>query len=269
LKNLNLGLGRDIDKLDDRLARLWLEETDNGNSKDDGINYWRGKKILPRDTWRKLGDITGSLKSLEYFPDQFISYFLTYGLSHSDDPVIREKFEAWYSDFLELMEYKKDPGYGKEKCARCLLSPDREEAAIFVGINKVISRFLDITHNVSVYPCSVLNRVVCPYDKKMTVVKGENIARDNLPNKLDVEYLFYLSELAFAVELALGKAQEEDSVFRIRSAADAYRALTNRETLEIVLQQGLKEEHMQYKDRIVELFTKIRDRIKVEDLRVY
>ena len=84
-----------------------------------------------------------------------------------------------------------------------------------------------------------------------------------------MDFLFYLSELAFAVELALAKAQEEDSVLRIRSAADAYQALTNRETLEMVLQQGLKEEHMQYKDKIVEFFTNMKDRIKVEDLRVY
>ena len=39
---------------------------------------------------------------------------------------------------------------------------------------------------------------------------------------LDVDYLFYLSELAFEVELALAKAQEEDSVFRIKSAEDVY-----------------------------------------------
>lgn len=41
------------------------------------------------------------------------------------------------------------------------------------------------------------------------------------------------------------------------------------ETLGKVLQQGLKEEHMQYKDKVVELFTNMKDRIKVEDLRVY
>jgi hypothetical protein len=67
--------------------------------------------------------------------------------------------------------------------------------------------------------------------------------------KPNVDYLFYLSELAFAVELALAKAQEEDSVFRIRSAADAYEALTNKEILEMVLQQGLKEEHILYKNK--------------------
>jgi hypothetical protein len=37
----------------------------------------------------------------------------------------------------------------------------------------------------------------------------------------------------------------------------------------MVLKQGLKEEHIQYKDKIVELFTNMKDRIKAEDLTVY
>ena len=64
----------------------------------------------------------------------------------------------------------------------------------------------------------------------------------------------------------MAKAQEEDSVFRIRSAEDLYQVLTNKEALEKMLQQGLREEHMQYKDRIVELFMNMKDKIKVEDL---
>ena len=103
-------------------------------------------------------------------------------------------------------------------------------------------------------------------------VDGEeekDITVDSTARKHDVDYLFYLSELAFAVELALAKAQGEDSVFRIRSSEDAYQVLTNRETLEIVLQQGLKEEYVQYKDKIVDLLTNMKDRIKVEDLTVY
>jgi hypothetical protein len=165
------------------------------------------------------------------------------------------------------MEYSKNTKYGKTKCFHCLLSPDREEAAIFIGINKVISRALD-TDGTSVYPCRVLNRFACPYDKKI-VVDEKDITGSGIPKKPDVDDLFYLSELAFAVELALAKAQEEGSVFRIRSAEDAYHVLTDKETLEMVLQEGLKEEHMQYKDRIVEFFMNMKDRIKVEELRVY
>jgi hypothetical protein len=36
------------------------------------------------------------------------------------------------------MEYSKNAKYGKIKCFHCLLSPDREEAAILIGINKVV-----------------------------------------------------------------------------------------------------------------------------------
>ena len=78
-----------------------------------------------------------------------------------------------------------------------------------------------------------------------------------------------MSELAFAVELALAKAREEESIFRIKSVDDVYHALTNEEVLEKVLYQGLKEEHKQYKDNIVDLFMNMKDRIKMSDLRIY
>jgi len=169
------------------------------------------------------------------------------------------------------MEYRKNPEYGKSKCFLCLISTDREEAGIFIGINRVITRALDTTTDgTSVYPCKIMNRFACPYDKMIAgSEEGERLSGDIVTKKPNVDFLFYSSELPFAVELALAKAQEEDSVHRIGSAAYAYHTLTYRETLEIVLQQGLKEEHMQYKDRILELFTNLKDRIKVEDLRVY
>ena len=118
-----------------------------------------------------------------------------------------------------------------------------------MGINKVISRALD-ANGVSVYPCKVLNRFACPYDKNSTnyTEKDENTKRP------DVDYLFYLSEIAFAVELALAKATEQDSIFKIRSVEDVYHILTDKETLEKVLQQGLKEEHRQHKDNIGTVF---------------
>jgi hypothetical protein len=130
------------------------------------------------------------------------------------------------------MEYRKNPEYGKSKCFRCLLSTDREEAGIFIGINKVISRALDTAiDGTSVYPCKIMNRFACPYDKMIaSSEEGERLSGDI--EKPNVDFLFHLSELAFAVELALAKAQEEDSVHRIGSAADAYHTLTNREILE-------------------------------------
>ncbi len=229
--------------------------------------YWKGRKIVSLDQWYAIKENYSLKAALQYFPNDF-RYGFSCTFDNIEDQTLKEDADRWYSDFVKLMEYNKNTEYGKTKCFRCLLSPDREEAAIFIGINKVMSKALD-TDGESVYPCKVLNRFVCPYDKKI-VAEGEDMARDNNQiEKPNVDYLFYLSELAFAVELALAKAQEEDSVFRIRSAADAYHALTNRETLEMVLQQGLKGEHIQYKDKIVELFINMKDRIKIEDLRVY
>jgi hypothetical protein len=275
LRNLDLGRVRDkeIDKLDNKLLKLWPHESGNGHNKNDGINYWRGKKILPRDTWRNIGDLTGSLEKLEYFPDQFFNDLLTYRLSHSEDPIVRERHEAWRAQFLELMEYKKDPGYGKEKCARCLLSTDREDAAIFMGINKVISRSLDskghtnTNTNTPAYPCPVLNRFECPYDKE---TRGDEYPYPYpLVPDIDVNHLFYLSNLAFAVELALAKAQGKEASYRITNAQDAYNALVDRRSLKQVLDQGLDEEHRQYKDTIIEFFMKMRDNVDINDLTVY
>jgi hypothetical protein len=55
------------------------------------------------------------------------------------------------------MQYRKNPNYGKTKCVRCLLSTDNEEAAIFLGINKVVARALE-DNGSSVYPCRIQNR---------------------------------------------------------------------------------------------------------------
>jgi hypothetical protein len=232
--------------------------------------YWKGRKVVLLDQWFQIKGNYSLKAALQYFPNDF-QYGFPYVFDNIEDQPLKEEADQWYFDFIKLMEYSKNKEYGKTKCFRCLLSPDREEAAIFMGINKVISRSLDATDNVLVYPCKVLNRFACPYDKKMIVGEvEENISEDNNQNQNpDVDYLFYLSELAFAVELALAGAKEEDSVFRIISAADAYQVLTNKDTLEKVLQQGLKEEHMQYKDRIVGFFTNMKDRVKVEGLTVY
>jgi hypothetical protein len=48
-----------------------------------------------------------------------------------------------------------------------------------------------------------------------------------------------------------------------------YNALTGREILESVLNQGLKEEHKRYKDDIVKFLMNMKDRIKVKDLTFY
>lgn len=50
---------------------------------------------------------------------------------------------------------------------------------------------------------------------------------------------------------------------------DIYHALTDKDTLDKILEQGLKEKHRQYKYKIIEFLGNIKDRIKLEDLTFY
>jgi hypothetical protein len=224
--------------------------------------YWKGKKIVSLDQWYQIKEDYGLKAALQFFPNDY-RYGFACTFDDIEDIALKQEADQWYSDYVKLMEYSKNTEYGKTKCFRCLLSPDREEAAIFIGMNKVMSRALD-SGGTPIYPCKVLNRFACPYDKK-----SSNYTMDGNSKKPDVDYLFHLSELAFAVELALARAQQEDSVFRIKSAEDVYHVLTDKETLEKVLNQGLKEEHKQYKDDIVKFLMNMNDRIKGEDLTFY
>jgi hypothetical protein len=159
------------------------------------------------------------------------------------------------------MRYRKNPKYGKTKCSKCLLSTDREEAAIFIGINKVISRGLSSS---SIYPCPIQNRFECPYDNNKE-------QEEKTKSTIDVEQLFQLSEIAFLVELALATAQEkgETSKVPIRNVEDVYNALADREAFDKLLQQGLDEEHQKYKDEIVEFFMSMKNKVRMEDLIFY
>jgi hypothetical protein len=162
--------------------------------------YWKGREIVSLDQWYQIKENYTLEAALRYFPNDF-RYGFPCIFDNIEDQTLKEEADRWYSEFTKLLIYSKNTNYGKTECFCCLLSPDREEAAIFIGINKVISRALDVD-GVPVYPCQVLNRFECPYDKKIS----KDVVEDGITEKPDVDYLFHLSEIAFAVELALAKA---------------------------------------------------------------
>ena len=133
--------------------------------------YWKGRKIVSLDQWFQIKANYTLKAALQYFPNDFPSFGFSYILDNIEDQTLKQEADQWYSDFIKLMEYSKNAKYGKTKCFRCLLSPNREEAAIFIGINKVVSRALDTTDGISVYPCKVLNRFACPYDRKILLLR--------------------------------------------------------------------------------------------------
>jgi hypothetical protein len=158
--------------------------------------YWKGKKIVSLDQWYQIKEGYGLKAALEFFPNDY-----RYGFACTFDDIeniaLKQEADQWFSEYVKLMEYGKNTEYGKTKCFRCLLSPDRENAGMFFGMNKVISRALD-ADGVSIYPCKILNRFECPYD-----TKSNNYTMHCNMKRHDVDYLFHLSEMAFAVELAI------------------------------------------------------------------
>ena len=170
-----------------------IEILDSFNSDSNESNHWRDKEIIPLNDWIRL---KGTSYTLEYFPDDFDKFqtFLTESeLKEGDDQT-----RKWYSDYLDLMEYKRNPNYGKSNCFHCLLSHDRDDP-IFIGINRLVAKGLekDNKSNPIQYPCSTVNRFECPYERG----KGSDA-------RFNVEDLLELASMAFAVEIALAVARK-------------------------------------------------------------
>jgi hypothetical protein len=319
-------LDKSVNSLSQRLDKLY-PDTNSNNSSNDGINYWKGRKIIPLDKWLKITKANtisrrenyNIKEGLQYFPDDYFEWMFSLGIPED----LKEEANKWYCDYIELMEYRRNPRIGRTKCFRCLLSPSREESAIFLGINKVIARAIEQENNSSsstIYPCPILNRYQCPFDKKKSNENNNKINTEEKEdsNLLDVDDdLFNLSEIAFQVELAfattysmsksnetiyetdfeagkvkeiyanyrgdpysfsaeypleekLGKEVRRLSKVPIRNVQDVYNALTDRETLDKVLEQGLDdEEYQEHREELVNLFIGLKDKIKIEDLTLY
>jgi hypothetical protein len=308
-----LNLNKPINNLSQRLSKLHSDTSIDTNH-DDGIKYWRGKKIISLNQWLQTKKDHTLEAALHFFPDGHPGYGLHYILDNIGDPKLKEDTDKWYSEYEDLMENRRNPIYGRKKCSRCLLSPDREQARIFLGINKIIANALERRQDVSslspsAYPCPILNIFECPYATKKQDNQVCGKETETTSTIIDVNDLFELSEIAFQLELALTKAQvitkSNDTIYEtnfdtgkvkelcnvgnpvylstmsieeklagvkrlskvpIRNTDDIYRALTDRDTLDKVLDQGLDEEYQKYKDDIVDFFMIIKDRIQKEDL---
>jgi hypothetical protein len=248
-------------KLVERLDKL---DPDNASeSKNDGIRFWKGKKIITLAEWKKkiaksdkayqrgIGD-QNIKESFQYFPDDYEK-----SLFHLVVPEeLMEVVKKWHNQYLELMQFRNNPRCGRSLCFNCLLCPDKENSGKYVGISRLVARAIEddnqeeeeedsnsntstTTH--SLYPCSVLNRFNCPYDRKEETKRKNNSkpqqqernddADDEELNSSDVDYLFLLSAYSFRAESAFIKARKEKStVVPIKSVEDIYHALTNRET---------------------------------------
>jgi hypothetical protein len=75
----------------------------------------------------------------------------------------------------------------------------------------------------------------------------------------------YTSSIDYPLEEKLAEVKKI-SVVPIRHAQDIYHVLTDRETLDKIVEQGLDEENLKDKDHLVNFFMGIKDKVRIEDL---
>ena len=209
-------LDKRIKELTNRLdvVHPYFTTIDHEN-KNDGIQYWKGKKIISRKAWNDLYKKSSTYANvyttilisripLLYFPDDYNGSISTSGII---DEKLKEDIQKWNSDYYELLEYRKNPILGRKKCTKCLLSGSNDDP-IFVGIEKVFARIVsnqcnknNSNHSIS-YHCNVMNIFSCPFESKEESCNNrDEKEQSEYPYKR--EDLFTLHQISFAIEQAI------------------------------------------------------------------
>ncbi|HSF51556.1 MAG TPA: hypothetical protein VLA74_12405 [Nitrososphaeraceae archaeon] len=211
-----MNIDKTIKDLSSRLDEVHPYSASTSNEiKNDGITYWKGKKIISTKAWNDLYEKSStytdtykitlaSRKPLQYFPDDYNSQISITGIK---DEKLKEEIQQWNKDYYELLEYRKNPTLGRMKCTKCVLSGSNDDP-IFVGIEKVFARIVtnQCNNNINThsngfitYHCSVMNLFSCPFESIKSY--NEKPIESKYPYKR--EDLFTLHQLSFAIEQAI------------------------------------------------------------------
>jgi hypothetical protein len=207
-----MNLDKSISDLTKKLDELYPSTAFIDTAKlNDGINYWKGKKIIPVKEWNNIYDKHSicttenertlvSRKPLQHFPDDYNSSISASGII---DEKLKEEIQNWNTDYYELLEYRKNPTWGRMKCRNCLLSGSLDDP-LFIGIEKVFARIVmkhcnnnaatNHSNEIITYHCNVMNIFSCPF---------ESTEESMYPYKREV--LFALHEISFGIEQAITK----------------------------------------------------------------
>lgn len=237
-----------IDRIVDRLNKKLEEKYPLEVSQDDRegvINTWKGRRVLPVDQWVKM---TASLendkvvfdlsKGFSTFPDSTSEVIFQYGVEGSEEyyvEISKEEFDKWFNDYFDFLTFMKNSELGSMICKNCLLSPHKDRSGLVIGVHKMAAKILqgelktnkatdvipkdgytppkNVTEDLSIYPCTVLNYFYCPYE-----CKGQG-KRFEHEFDSDVQYLFELNQITRLVDTALLKAssmtQSNETIYEI------------------------------------------------------
>ena len=110
--------------IDDLARKLDEVETKyityNTLSRNDGVNYWRGKKIISLSDWCEIANVgevftTGNVnlqntrEALEFFPDDYGSGWLIF--PKGVEAKYTEESFIWYVQFVELLKFRRHPKF--------------------------------------------------------------------------------------------------------------------------------------------------------------
>ena len=216
-----MNLDKTIEELQNRLDEVHPYSASsyiNHQNRNDGINYWKGKKIISTKDWNDLYEKNSayidnykitltSTKPLLYFPDDYNGQITALGVV---DEKLKEEIANWNADYYELLEFRKNPTLGRLKCSKCLLSGSLDDP-IFVGIEKVFARIVSNqcnknntntnSHGLITYHCNVINIYSCPLESKEESDNNREGKASTYPYIR--EDLFALHEISFAIEQAI------------------------------------------------------------------
>jgi hypothetical protein len=214
-----MNLDKTIKELTNRLDEVHpysASSYTNYQNRNDGITYWKGKKIIATKIWNDLYQkgstytnnyktILTSRKPLQYFPDDYNG---SLSVNEIKDEKLKEEIQKWNIDYYELLEYRNNPTLGRMKCSKCLLSGSNDDP-IFIGIEKVFARIVSNecnntvntqSHETITYHCNVMNIFSCPFESKEGSY-NEKDEESKYPYKR--EDLFVLHKISFAIEQAI------------------------------------------------------------------
>lgn len=187
-------IDRLVNKLNRRIEEKYPFEIRQGESQE-GIDIWKGERILPVDQWLKViaslenDKVVFDLsKGFDYFPDSASEVIFQYKVEGSEEyykEIPKETFDDWFNDYLDLLAFKKNTELGSMICKNCLLSPHKDRSGLLIGVHKMVAKTLQkelegsitipndhkqsskhLNENVPIYPCNVLNYFSCPYECK-------------------------------------------------------------------------------------------------------
>ena len=266
---------------------------------------WKGKKLVSVEKWEKMKNKEQvQHEMLHYIPDGYVSN----PFSYSKDEELWNKRNEWYKLYLEFLEERKFPKYGASKCGGCILQPGiYKEYNFDFNLKEIMLTGIRDKKCEIKFPCGVLNIFECPYgqDKNannalftlrdmyeiitsaLTHAKTLTMLGNNHTFEVDFESNWFegYSDIRFrpntwgTVEKNLSGLSL--SKIPIRTIQDIYNVLTNRESLDTILEQYLKHtsnyesctendsKHLkEMKKSIIDYFVSIKNQIKIQDIMI-